>query len=78
MGEDVTHEVTSVCQQAVQRQGRGGGGSEGQNKNPPGPGFSEIQQHEGLHGSAATGQHPPLYGGEGSSCSGSFLQSEST
>lgn len=29
------------------------------------PRFSGIKQQGGLHGSAVTGQHPPLYGGKG-------------
>lgn len=27
--------------------------------------FSGVMQQQGLHGSAVTGQHPPLYGGKG-------------
>lgn len=34
-----------------------------QDRNPPG--FSGTEQQGGLHGSAVTGQHPPLCGGKG-------------
>lgn len=41
--------------------------------------FPRIKQQGGLHGSAVTGQHPPLYGGKGVPVPGSFfLQSEKT
>lgn len=41
------------------------GGRKGTRQESTGPGFSAAEQQGGLHGSAVTGQHPPLYGGKG-------------
>lgn len=44
---------------------RCGEGAEEQDKDLPGSRFSGMKQQGGLHGSAVTGQHPPLCGGKG-------------
>lgn len=41
------------------------GGSKRTRKESTRPRFSGIEQQWGLHGSAVTGQQPPLYGGKG-------------
>jgi len=41
------------------------GGSKGTRKESAGPRFCGIKQQQGLHGSAVTGQHSPLYVGKG-------------
>lgn len=70
VGEVVTHQVTSVSQQAGSLFRDGAGvvgwmGSWGTKQESTRPRFSGIKQQGGLHGSAVTGQHPPLYRGKG-------------
>lgn len=54
---------------ACSEMGLGGGGrlggSKGTRQESTRPRSSGIKQQGGLHGSAVTGQHPPLYGGRG-------------
>lgn len=65
VGEDVIHQG-SQQRGSLFRDGAGGWrGGEGARQEPTRPRLSGIKQQGGLHGSASTGQHPPLYEGKG-------------